>query len=222
MMVRVMKAMAGMASDGRSTLVPGPREDLCLGFANTLSWRGSAAPAEGLGDFAALLAWCKQARTVPPGLARQLSAWSGEHRQMAAEVHADAIVLREAIYRAIGALADGKSPGGRDLALLSRAIEEAPARRRLVRAGRGCAWQIPAELVGRDGLPASRLLAPVLWSAADLLDGSTRTHVRRCANAKCLWLFLDASKSGTRRWCDMASCGNRAKAQRHYLKSKAS
>jgi predicted RNA-binding Zn ribbon-like protein len=221
-MVVSEKATAGMASDGRSMLVPGPRADLCLGFANTLSWRGSTAPVEGLADFAALLAWCKQARTVPPGLARQLSAWSGEHRQRAAEVHAEAIAVREAIYRAIGTLADGKSPGGSDLALLSRAIEEAPARRLLVQAGRGCAWQIPLVVVSPNGLPTSRLLAPVLWSAADLLAGSTQTRVRRCANAKCLWLFLDASKSGSRRWCDMASCGNRAKAQRHYLKSKAS
>jgi predicted RNA-binding Zn ribbon-like protein len=44
--------------------------------------------------------------------------------------------------------------------------------------------------------------------------------LRRCANPECLWLFIDASKSGNRRWCDMASCGNRAKAARHYLKRK--
>jgi predicted RNA-binding Zn ribbon-like protein len=35
-----------------------------------------------------------------------------------------------------------------------------------------------------------------------------------------VWLFIDASKNATRRWCDMASCGNRAKARRHYLKLK--
>jgi predicted RNA-binding Zn ribbon-like protein len=44
--------------------------------------------------------------------------------------------------------------------------------------------------------------------------------VRRCANDKCLWLFIDRSKAGTRRWCDMAACGNRAKAQRHYRNSR--
>jgi predicted RNA-binding Zn ribbon-like protein len=45
--------------------------------------------------------------------------------------------------------------------------------------------------------------------------------VRRCASDACLWLFIDESKAGTRRWCDMSSCGNRAKSRRHYLKSKA-
>ncbi|MBV9150398.1 MAG: CGNR zinc finger domain-containing protein, partial [Alphaproteobacteria bacterium] len=63
-------------------------------------------------------------------------------------------------------------------------------------------------------------LAPVLWSAADLLTHADRRRVRRCANDQCLWVFVDDSKAGTRRWCDMASCGNRAKSRRHYLKTK--
>jgi predicted RNA-binding Zn ribbon-like protein len=44
--------------------------------------------------------------------------------------------------------------------------------------------------------------------------------VRECANDKCLWLFLDDSKNGTRRWCSMSACGNRAKAHRHYARLK--
>jgi predicted RNA-binding Zn ribbon-like protein len=67
---------------------------------------------------------------------------------------------------------------------------------------------------------APYLVAPVLWSAADLLLAADLGRVRRCANDACLWLFIDGSKNGTRRWCDMASCGNRAKAHRHYLKHK--
>ena len=62
------------------------------------------------------------------------------------------------------------------------------------------------------------LLAPVLWSAADLLLRARHRRIRRCANPECLWLFIDESRMGTRRWCDMASCGNRAKARRHYEK----
>jgi predicted RNA-binding Zn ribbon-like protein len=64
-------------------------------------------------------------------------------------------------------------------------------------------------------------LAPVIWSAADLLTRADH-RVRRCANEACLWLFIDESKAGTRRWCDMSSCGNRAKSRRHYLKTKGS
>jgi predicted RNA-binding Zn ribbon-like protein len=34
-------------------------------------------------------------------------------------------------------------------------------------------------------------------------------------------MFLDVSKSGRRRWCDMATCGNRAKASAHHARVKA-
>ena len=72
-----------------------------------------------------------------------------------------------------------------------------------------------------QGLNAAlALLAPVLWSAGDLLAGARLDRVRRCANPECGWLFLDDSRVGKRRWCSMQSCGNRAKAKRHYHKSR--
>ena len=40
--------------------------------------------------------------------------------------------------------------------------------------------------------------------------------VRKCTNPACVYLFLDISKSGRRRWCDMATCGNRQGGARHY------
>lgn len=36
----------------------------------------------------------------------------------------------------------------------------------------------------------------------------------------CGWLFLDRSKNRSRSWCDMAVCGNRVKASRHYKRKK--
>ena len=47
-----------------------------------------------------------------------------------------------------------------------------------------------------------------------------RTRIRRCANPQCVLLFLDVSKSGQRRWCDMGTCGNRAKASAHYARRR--
>ncbi|MEO8274522.1 MAG: CGNR zinc finger domain-containing protein, partial [Chloroflexota bacterium] len=38
---------------------------------------------------------------------------------------------------------------------------------------------------------------------------------RVCANDRCRWAFFDSSPTGRRRWCDMRSCGNQAKAARH-------
>lgn len=44
---------------------------------------------------------------------------------------------------------------------------------------------------------------------------------RICANDGCRWIFYDESRAGRRRWCDMSSCGNRAKAARHRARRKA-
>jgi predicted RNA-binding Zn ribbon-like protein len=114
------------------------------------------------------------------------------------------------------ALADQATPKPRDVAALRAALAAAPARRHLIQSKDGFAWQIDA---ADSSLPS--LLAPVLWSAADLLTGDAAKRLRLCSNDKCLYLFVDNSRSGARRWCDMKACGNRAKAHRHYLKSKA-
>ncbi|MGP3632093.1 CGNR zinc finger domain-containing protein [Streptomyces sp. 24-1644] len=80
--------------------------------------------------------------------------------------------------------------------------------------------------LGTDGLPHTRVeledanWAPA-WHAADswlelLADRPGR--IRPCANDACILHFYDISKNGTRRWCSMSGCGNRAKAQRHYAR----
>jgi len=55
-------------------------------------------------------------------------------------------------------------------------------------------------------------------SALSLLAGETQERLRICGN--CGWLFIDRSKNKSRIWCDMAVCGNRQKANRHYHRKK--
>jgi predicted RNA-binding Zn ribbon-like protein len=62
------------------------------------------------------------------------------------------------------------------------------------------------------------LLIPVVESAADALILGELPRVRRCADQRCGRVFQDETKNGRRRWCDMATCGNRAKAARHRMK----
>ena len=88
----------------------------------------------------------------------------------------------------------------------------------LMAASTGQTKGVPA--MGRE-ITAPSILAPVLWSAADLLLKGDPARIRQCANEKCRWVFLGVSKAGARRWCTMNSCGNRAKAHRHYHKTKA-
>jgi predicted RNA-binding Zn ribbon-like protein len=188
-----------------------PAVDLCLGFANTRFWRGQDPPTETLNAPADLLDWLEKQAGWPASALAPVRKNPGD----AARLLAEAIGLREAIYRLFAAFADGTAAAPADLDLVNRALAAAPARQQLVERERGYGWAI-AEAAG--ALPV--LLAPVLWSTADLLIAAGERRVRRCANDRCLWLFVDRSKGGTRRWCDMSACGNRAKSRRHYLKSK--
>ena len=196
--------------------VVGSRSSLGLDFANTVAWRGSA-PEESLHDFADLIKWCADAGVISPRVVHQARKWPEKHPKRSAEVFGEAIALREAIYRILHAAASGSNPNQADLPLLNRALGEAPPRTTLHRAAGGFGWEIEESRIS-----AHSILAPVLWSTADLLVGSQLMRVRECSNDKCLWLFLDDSKNGTRRWCSMQSCGNRAKAHRHYLRQKGS
>jgi predicted RNA-binding Zn ribbon-like protein len=197
------------------TLVADLSEDAPLAFANTLSWRGRETPIEALRHFGDLLQWAAGSTGLAAGVVRDLESWAHERPAMAAELFAEAIALREVIYRIFSALATGAAVPDRHFAALNRALAAAPPRHRLGRSEAHYGWQI-----GPAPLSAASLLAPVLWSAGDLIASDRRRRVRLCANAQCLWLFLDQSKGGTRRWCDMASCGNRAKARRHYQRAK--
>jgi predicted RNA-binding Zn ribbon-like protein len=64
------------------------------------------------------------------------------------------------------------------------------------------------------------LMVPIVDAAADTLVTGSLDRVRRCADGRCPRVFLDTTKNGRRRWCDMATCGNRAKAQRHRDRAK--
>jgi predicted RNA-binding Zn ribbon-like protein len=63
----------------------------------------------------------------------------------------------------------------------------------------------------------TELLAIALRRSA---DGSWR-RLRACAAPDCRWVFYDESRNGTRRWCSMSSCGNRAKTARYRARRAA-
>ena len=190
-----------------------PRRDLCIEFVNTVAWRGST-PAESLHNFAGVLAWLSSTKALPLAAVARLRKWSEAHPAGAAAVFDEIIEIRELVHRMLHALASATTSGHDDLRRFNRALDDAAPRALLDRAEAGFGWRINLKP------NATAILAPVLWSASDILVGPASARLRACANDRCLWLFLDDSKNGTRRWCSMQSCGNRAKAHRHYLRHK--
>src|SRR5579872_3074407 len=134
-------------------LIPGFPDDLCLGFSNTRYYRGTDPPTETVGDLDALLAWCRSSTGLSAAGERALRrAW----RDGAAEAALrDAIALRESIYRIFFCAAEGRTPAAGDLDAVNRALQAAPERLGIARAGSGFSWRVTA-----DEPSVARLLAP--------------------------------------------------------------
>ena len=106
----------------------------------------------------------------------------------------------------------------------------APKRGALDRVNRTLRARSATELVaGPDGIgighrhvgdPIDDALARVTEPLVQELASGNPDRLRVCANDMCRWVFYDESRAGKRRWCDMASCGNRAKAARHRARQK--
>jgi len=199
----------------RERVIPAPAPTLCLDYCNTRYWRGMDAPTETLPDFSAWRRWLHDAQAIDGATASSLQAWRDSDPAAAQRLFEDALAVRESLYRLFSAATDGAPPAAETKALTAW-LEGAPPRASPVLVGIQRGWRVP--MVAPS---CSELLAPVLWSAADLVLARGAAPLRCCANPQCRWLFLDSSKGATRRWCAMSACGNRAKVQRHAQRQRA-
>jgi predicted RNA-binding Zn ribbon-like protein len=51
-------------------------------------------------------------------------------------------------------------------------------------------------------------------AAVELLDAEPSSRLKQCPGDRCGWFFLDTTKRGNRRWCQMRECGQEAKDER--------
>ena len=182
---------------------------LCLDFANTVGERGAKQPSEHLNSYGDFIAWAEQSGAAAARTARVLRRAAAARPAEARQVLADAIRLREALYRVFAAVASGRTPRPPDLAIVNAALPAAFERSRLVPSAGNFTL---ATGVREDDLAAP--LTPVVRSAVDLLVSPDVDRVRTCAATECAWLFLDTTRNRARRWCDMKTCGNREKVRR--------
>nr|WP_319384144.1 CGNR zinc finger domain-containing protein [uncultured Roseibium sp.] len=68
------------------------------------------------------------------------------------------------------------------------------------------------------------LLEGLLAASAISILTDPREHgrLKMCPGDNCGWLFIDETRNSRRTWCSMESCGNRAKAARHYQRTRKS
>ncbi|MEU6671766.1 CGNR zinc finger domain-containing protein [Streptomyces sp. NPDC046727] len=166
-------------------------EPLALDLLNT-RWNKEGVTQDLLADTDGLAVWL-----ASNGLA-------GAH-PADAEVLGHLRTAREALRAAVN------GPREQAVPLVDAVLEHGRIRARLTAGG-------PAE----EPEFADPAWGPAWLAARSYLDLLARApeRIRACAGGSCILHFFDTSRNGTRRWCSMAACGNRAKASRHYARSK--
>lgn len=170
--------------------------DIALDLANTVSWRGTDRETDHLMSAEDIVAWAKEAGLVDRGY-----DVSSRERDVLVK---RTLALRLAIGEAGAAIAHGK---------------DAPVSALNVIRDLAASALQAAEV---SGVPATfkfkgidKIVGAVAWSALDLLRGDELSRLKQCPPNDCRWLFIDRTKNASRRWCDMATCGNRAKKHAH-------
>ena len=186
--------------------------DPALDLVNTVDWTAAGPARDRLADYAALVGWAEGAGLVPPADAARLRRAALRHPREARRAHARALALRALLRDAFGPAGPRQAAAVRRLNPL---VAEALPHLRLAGAGPGTRrqeWRW-AGLDERFDAP----LWPVLRAAALLLASEEADLVRTCAGPDCGWMYVDRSRNGLRRWCQMRTCGTREKSHRRRV-----
>lgn len=174
---------------------------LALDFLNTRPVM-DGEPQELLGDAEALARWLAAAGLVSESQAAELGRrWKGPRAAAALRKLRD---LREELRRAVLDMEAGKPPPPAFVRQINRLLAAHPAVEQVVEGSSGLERRQQFTLDSPE-----EVFAPVADGIAELLTGIDRSRLRKCR--QCVLHFYDTSKKGTRIWCSMNLCGNRAK-----------
>ncbi|MEM7417917.1 MAG: CGNR zinc finger domain-containing protein [Gemmatimonadota bacterium] len=177
--------------------------DLVIDFVNAPRHPGDGA---GIGRPEELAAWLTEAApevipllpTDTPGLRA---------------LHTEAVALQRAIRAIMREVTEGSPPDEASQWVLDACLSELGRSESLAsNPDESQPFAVDVHLFARG--PRAPL-GVVAREAAQLLGSVAPQRLRQCAAEACERWFVDLSKAGRRKWCSMATCGNRAKASRY-------
>lgn len=180
--------------------------DAALDFVNTAEERGHPQAGDALLTAADLRLWGQRYGLIAKSLRLDADAEAEFERARDA---------RELLYGLFDARAHGRSVPKRDLARLAELAADAYRVADLrVEADGAVGWHwSPSQL--------ATVRHVVVTSAVELLGTEPSPRLKQCPGDQCGWFFLDTTKRGNRRWCQMAECGQEAKDRRRRQKRSA-
>lgn len=189
---------------------------LWLDFVNTDDAR-LGVRVDTIGSFARFASWLEAARIVDAERAAALQRRAVEQPSGASA----ALVEARRVRAALRSLAErGRTDQGErvrevTLAEINRVLGRSVGTRRVE--------ALPDGGYARSFVPVGDvfggLVIPIVESAVDTLVLGELMRIHGCADRRCPRVFIDMSRSRTRRWCEMRTCGNRTKAQRSRRRS---
>lgn len=185
-----------------------------LDLINTEAYRGLPHQMDLLQSYDMLIAWSIGAGVIAAAEAGPLlNAAAAAPATAAAEVLRVG-ELRSALHVVMQRITQGQPAPTAALAILNEARVEGQMHSEIAQDASGFAVQFGPDVS----------LALPLWRLADaataMLTSSSLARVRECPGEDCGWFFLDTTKNGSRRWCDSADCGNRARVRAHIERKR--
>jgi predicted RNA-binding Zn ribbon-like protein len=182
--------------------------DAALDFVNTVTGRDQL-PCDWLDSYTRLLEWAALVRLLPENILRALTRWAKTEPKAAAAALTRAKVFRETLFALLKGIVSGNAPPKATLALLREHwIAGINAHELRFHDGR-----VVAELRS-DAADFDLITSMIAYRMVEHVLPLPKDRLRICHGPNCSWLFIDSSKAGRRRWCDMAVCGNAAKSRR--------
>jgi len=164
----------------------------------------------------AVLDWFVDREVIHFEGADRLRAQVAVRSKLAARELTRVRALRDALREVAHAIAEERGPNPGSLDTVNRALH---------------ARQVIELVPSSDGISVDHRHVgdPIDDALARLADPLVREltsghpeRIKVCDDTTCRFVFYDISRTGRRRWCDMATCGNRAKAARHRARARAS
>jgi predicted RNA-binding Zn ribbon-like protein len=191
--------------------------DASLDLVNTVDWTARGLIHERLTDYARLTRWAEGAGVLSKTHAQALRRKATARPVEAKRAHEAALHLRDVLQRLYASVAAGKrsAPAWEEL---NECLGEALRHLRVspLRKGQAVAeweWHGVEEVL-------ESLLWPVVRSAATLLTSDEARRIRVCAAPDCGWMYVDRSRNGLRRWCQMETCGTIEKSRRRSERAR--
>jgi predicted RNA-binding Zn ribbon-like protein len=185
-----------------------------LDFHNTVAWPPRGKSNERLLRGVDLARWAEESGVLTQQEAVKLRAYVMRNYRKAFRELARAVETRDLLHRIFSDVMENRESLTRSIGPLNQRLSKIRASQRIELRNESPAWSPPT--VRGIKIVEDRLLL----RAAELLTSSDLERLRRCANPRCGWLFLDTTRNGIRKWCSMAECGGRAKSKRYYESRK--